>query len=123
MSKAIEAAIRSERWKKARQLIRAGLKEKPDSHWLLTRLGLTYYEERAYRASCRTPKKHSDSRRSVLWPYGIMLAAFKCSEDIAWPSECTVSSFLAALKKSPTETVARRGTRLGTWADIRLLLS
>jgi tetratricopeptide (TPR) repeat protein len=51
MSKAIEAAIRSERWKKARQLIRAELNEKPNSHWLLTRLGLTYYEERAYRAS------------------------------------------------------------------------
>ena len=57
MSKAIEAAIRSERWKKARQLIRAELKDKPKSHWLLTRLGLTYYEERAYRASLSYSQK------------------------------------------------------------------
>ena len=72
MSKAIEAAIRSEKWKKARQLILVELKEKPDSHWLLTRLGLTYYEERSYRKSL------SYSRRAmalaphcplVLWDY------------------------------------------------------
>ena len=57
MSKAVEAAIRSEKWKSARQLIRAELKEKPDSHWLLTRLGLTYYEERAYRKSLSYSRK------------------------------------------------------------------
>jgi tetratricopeptide (TPR) repeat protein len=57
MSKAIEAAIRREKWKEARQLIRAELKEKPDCHWLLTRLSLTYYEERAYRTSLSYSQK------------------------------------------------------------------
>jgi tetratricopeptide (TPR) repeat protein len=57
MSKAIEAAIRREKWKEARQLIRAELKQKPDSHWLLTRFGLTYYEERAYRTSLSYSQK------------------------------------------------------------------
>jgi tetratricopeptide (TPR) repeat protein len=51
MSNAIETAIRLENWKKARQLIRGALGREPGSHWLITRLGLTYYEERAYRAS------------------------------------------------------------------------
>ena len=51
MSKAIEAAIRLESWKKARRLIRGALRREPGSHWLITRLGLTYYEEHAYRTS------------------------------------------------------------------------
>jgi tetratricopeptide (TPR) repeat protein len=57
MSKAIEAAIRKEKWKEARQLIRAELKKEPGNHWLLTRLGLTYYEERAYRKSLSYSQK------------------------------------------------------------------
>jgi tetratricopeptide (TPR) repeat protein len=57
MSKAIEAAIRSESWRKARRLIRARLKKEPDNHWLLTRLGLTHYEERAYRTSLSYERK------------------------------------------------------------------
>ena len=48
MSKEIEELIDAENWKGARQLIRAALRKEPDSHWLLTRLGLTYYEERNY---------------------------------------------------------------------------
>jgi tetratricopeptide (TPR) repeat protein len=57
MSNTIEAAIRSENWRKARRLIRAKLKREPDNHWLLTRLGLTYYEERAYRESLSYERK------------------------------------------------------------------
>jgi tetratricopeptide (TPR) repeat protein len=57
MSKAIEAAIRSEKWGKARKLIRAELKRKPDSHWLMTRLSLTYYEEHKYVTSLSYSKK------------------------------------------------------------------
>jgi len=48
MSKEIEELIDAENWKGARQLIRAALRKEPDSHWLLTRLGLTYYEEGNY---------------------------------------------------------------------------
>jgi tetratricopeptide (TPR) repeat protein len=49
MSKEIEKPIDAEDWKAARRLIQAALRKEPDSHWLLTRLGLTYYEERYYR--------------------------------------------------------------------------
>jgi tetratricopeptide (TPR) repeat protein len=49
MWKEIEAQIAKEDWEAARQLILAELALKPqDPHWLLTRLGLTYYEERNY---------------------------------------------------------------------------
>jgi len=49
MSKEIERLIDAEDWKAARILIRAALRKEPDSHWLLTRLGLTYYEEHNYK--------------------------------------------------------------------------
>src|SRR5687768_1235920 len=49
MSKEIEKLIDAEDWKAARKLIHAALRKEPDSHWLLTRLGLTHYEERNYR--------------------------------------------------------------------------
>lgn len=72
MSKAIEAAINLERWKRARRLIRAELRKEPRSHWLLTRLGLTYYEEHEYRASLRYSKmalKLAPSCPLALWDY------------------------------------------------------
>ena len=47
----IEALIREEKWPAARKAIKAALKSEPDSHWLLTRLGLTHYEQRDYAAA------------------------------------------------------------------------
>ncbi len=48
MSSSIEHAIRRQHWKRARSLIRAALRQQPDSHWLHARLALTYYEEHDY---------------------------------------------------------------------------
>ncbi|MEO8351243.1 MAG: tetratricopeptide repeat protein [Chthoniobacteraceae bacterium] len=48
MSLEIENAIKRDDWKGARRLIRAALRRRPDSHWLLARLSLTYYEEFDY---------------------------------------------------------------------------
>lgn len=48
MSREIEDAIKRDDWKGARQLVRAALRQQPDSHWLLARLALTYYEEFDY---------------------------------------------------------------------------
>jgi len=45
----IEEAIERDEWPKARTLIKRWLRVKPDDHWLLTRLGLTYYEQRQYK--------------------------------------------------------------------------
>ncbi len=48
-TKAIEDAIAGNNWPRARLLIRKALKQRPRDHWLLTRLALTYYEQRQYR--------------------------------------------------------------------------
>jgi len=47
----IERAIAANDWPKARRLIREGLRKNRDDHWLLTRLSLTYYEQKQYRKS------------------------------------------------------------------------
>ena len=44
----IESALNRRDWKGARRVIGAALGREPDCHWLLTRLGLTYYEEYDY---------------------------------------------------------------------------
>jgi tetratricopeptide (TPR) repeat protein len=47
----IERAIAANDWLRARKLIREGLRKSRDDHWLLTRLSLTYFEQRQYRKS------------------------------------------------------------------------
>jgi len=47
----IEDAIKRNDWARARQFIRAALRQNPDSHWLITRLALTYYEQGDYKRS------------------------------------------------------------------------
>ena len=49
LGEAIEKAIDCDEWVRARRLIRLALSSEPDSHWLLSRLALTYYEQRQYR--------------------------------------------------------------------------
>lgn len=44
----IEREIAHEHWGQARKLIQAELRSQPNHHWLLTRLSLTYYEQRQY---------------------------------------------------------------------------
>src|SRR5208337_2076743 len=45
----IEKAVKAENWVGARRLIRAELKSSPKDYWLLSRLALTYYEQRQYK--------------------------------------------------------------------------
>jgi len=67
MSLAIEAAIKREDWKGARRLLQRALDKEPDSHWLITRLGLTYYEEYDYkRALALEQKAHKLAPRCPL---------------------------------------------------------
>ena len=49
MSREIENALEKEDWKEARRLARSALHRKPNDHWLITRLSLTYYEQFDYR--------------------------------------------------------------------------
>jgi hypothetical protein len=70
MSRAIERALARRDWKEARRLVRAALRRQPDSHWLLTRLSLTYYAELDYeRALAIGQQAHAIAPRCplVLW--------------------------------------------------------
>jgi len=72
MSKEIEKLINAEEWRAARKKIRLALQKKPDDHWLLTRLSLTYYEERNYRMALSyntKAMKHAPTCPLVLWDY------------------------------------------------------
>jgi tetratricopeptide (TPR) repeat protein len=55
----INELFKRERWAQARKLLQKRLEKEPSNHWLLTRLGTTYYEERDY------PKALNLSRRAV----------------------------------------------------------
>ena len=71
MSK-IEELIDSEEWTAARREINAALKKHPDDHWLLTRLGLTYYEQHRYQKALEIEEKAlkiSPECPLVLWDY------------------------------------------------------
>ncbi len=45
----INGLIEAEQWEDARALIEKTLKREPRSHWLLTQLGETHYEQREYK--------------------------------------------------------------------------
>jgi tetratricopeptide (TPR) repeat protein len=51
IGKQIDGLIDAERWQEARALIEKALKKEPQSHWLLTQLGETYYEQREYKTA------------------------------------------------------------------------
>jgi tetratricopeptide (TPR) repeat protein len=45
----IEDLLQRSDWEKARRSIDRALAKRPDDHWLLTQLGVTYYEQQRYR--------------------------------------------------------------------------
>ncbi len=72
MSREIERAIDLEDWPKARALILEALRSEPESHWLLTRLGLTHYEEFAYQEALEVEERALELAPRcplVLWDY------------------------------------------------------
>lgn len=53
----IEQAVMAEDWPRARRLIKSELRHRPTDHWLLSRLALTYYEQRKYEDAIRWDTK------------------------------------------------------------------
>jgi tetratricopeptide (TPR) repeat protein len=52
-TRTVESLIHDEAWDEARALIERELTKQPDDHWLLTQLGVTYYEQGRYRDALR----------------------------------------------------------------------
>ena len=72
MSHEIEEAIERGDWLGARVLIQAALDAGPDDHWLLTRLGLTYYEQFDYQRALELSEQAlalAPNCPLVLWDY------------------------------------------------------
>ena len=53
----IEVLIRADKWLQARAAIEAALCDDPEDHWLLTRLGLTFYEMHDYPAALKCEER------------------------------------------------------------------
>jgi len=69
-SESINDLFAREEWAKARQLLEERLQEEPNNHWLLTRLGTTYYEQENYKkalAFSQKAQKLAPSCPLVLW--------------------------------------------------------
>ena len=84
MSTTIEKCIANEQWPEARELIEAGLAAEPDSHWLLTRLGTTYYEEFDYQRSLQLSEQAlvlAPDCPLVLWDYAGSLDMLKRPQE------------------------------------------
>jgi tetratricopeptide (TPR) repeat protein len=67
-----------EHWNSARKLILSKLKRDKLNHWLLTRLGSTYYEERNYKKALEITKRAlllAPKCPLVLWDYAGTLQA------------------------------------------------
>ena len=68
----IERLIATEDWSSARRAIERALTTSPDDHWLLTRLGLTCYEQRRYKRALQYAERGlalSPACPLVLWDY------------------------------------------------------
>jgi tetratricopeptide (TPR) repeat protein len=68
----IEALIEIDDWKGARKAIVSRLRKEPQSHWLLSRLALTYYEEFEYEKALEIETqalKLAPKCPLVLWGY------------------------------------------------------
>ena len=48
-SKTINELFDQNDWEKARELLEVEQKKTPSSHWILTQIGVTYYEQRQYK--------------------------------------------------------------------------
>jgi tetratricopeptide (TPR) repeat protein len=92
LSDRVNEVFRQEDWAGARKLLTRALKRHPKDHWLLTRLGTTYYEERDYRKALELSeeaRKLAPGCPLVLWDLAGALdmlddrrAAVKVYEDL-----------------------------------------
>ena len=57
LEKRIDEAMDAGEWAHARQLLRGELRKDPHSHWCLTELATTYYEQRRYAIALRWSRR------------------------------------------------------------------
>jgi tetratricopeptide (TPR) repeat protein len=98
----ISDLIDQEKWSVARDLIQKELKKKPNDHWLLDRLSLTYYEERNYQQAMSIIEKayqEASDCPMVLWDYAGTLDALGRSEEAIEHFSRIIENGVAGLAK------------------------
>ncbi len=88
VSRQVNSLLEQEQWARARALLEKQLVKSPEDHWLLTRIGTTYYEEGKYE----TALEYASRARTlaprcplVLWDYAgalDMLGRFNEALDV-----------------------------------------
>jgi tetratricopeptide (TPR) repeat protein len=94
-SQTIERLFRKGEWRQARLQISRGLRKSSDDHWLLTRLAMTYYEERRYSKALEITEKAlglAPSCPLVLWDYA-------CSLDMTGNQEKAIAVWKGLLRR------------------------
>jgi tetratricopeptide (TPR) repeat protein len=68
--------FKQKEWQKAIDVLKKLLVDEPDSHWILTNIGISYYEMRRYKTALRYSKKALELAPNcplVLWDYACAL--------------------------------------------------
>ncbi len=76
--------MQAEKYGEARAVLIRRLRKKPESHWLLTRVGTTYYEEKRYEKALKYHEKAMKLAPKcplVLWDYAGTLAMLGRREE------------------------------------------
>jgi tetratricopeptide (TPR) repeat protein len=108
----LESLLQEGAWEAARKLIEADLSKQPDNHWLLARLGVTYYEQGRYRESLRpllTSLEIVPDCPLTLWNLAGALDALG-KPEVAIP----IYTWLLRSKKSPADDPCWESRE---WAD------
>jgi hypothetical protein len=77
-SKLIEKAIGAEEWTSARRWIWAELRRHPKDHWLMSRLAITYYEQREYEKALNWDSMALQEAPYCPLPFGALPAHWTC---------------------------------------------
>ena len=84
LSDQINSLFEKEKWAEARKLLEEERKRTPQSHWVLDRLSVTYYEEKDYQKAMTLIKKAfaiAPRCPLVLWDYAGACAALGHAEE------------------------------------------
>ena len=120
ISMSVNDLFKSEKWPQARNVLEQELQKTPDSHWVLDRLSVTYYEQRQYQTALKYIKKafaQAPNCPLVLWDfagtcaalgqtdkaiqkYGTLIELYpdgfskdECGEDMNWASSLVMDCF------------------------------
>jgi hypothetical protein len=96
-------------WGSARQLLRRELKDSPNSHWLVTRIGTTYYEEKRYKLALSTRCVRFRCNQIALWRSGIAPVPCTCSASFEKQSPFGIACWKRASHRLRMVSVAKDG--------------